>query len=133
MRCSGVRRRASSVVSGITNGVQVGTERHYSDTLLIFAAKGAMPEKYCRDRVGTTHNISPTMAALMQQWQALREQPLTTRHAFPEPHYDADAEILLLPSTVDGTLQRRALPGQDTFSLLDRLNGTLGDSDERNS
>jgi hypothetical protein len=54
-------------------GRQVATVKDYDTTLLIFAAKGAMPEKY-KDRVDTTHSMSPALAAFMAQWHALRDQ-----------------------------------------------------------
>jgi hypothetical protein len=55
------------------HGRQVATVKDYDTTLLIFAAKGAMPEKY-KDRVDTTHSMSPALAAFMAQWHALRDQ-----------------------------------------------------------
>jgi hypothetical protein len=115
------RRGVEGVERGVWyNGVQVGTERHYSDTLLIFAAKGAMPEKF-RDHVNNTHDVSPALAVLMAQWQALREQPIPARQALPEASYDADAtDAAVVP------LQDVCTPGRtrraDVFKMLDALN-----------
>jgi hypothetical protein len=55
-------------------GRQVGMLRRYSDTLLIFLAKGMMPQKY-RDRAEHSHALSPAMAALNAEWQRLRDHP----------------------------------------------------------
>jgi hypothetical protein len=49
-------------------GVQVGTRKEYSDTLLIFAAKGAMPDKY-RESSRVEHSLSPALMALHASWQ----------------------------------------------------------------
>lgn len=51
---------------------QIATVRKYSDTLLIFGLKGLMPERY-KDRAQLEHDLSPTMAALLQHWQQQRE------------------------------------------------------------
>jgi hypothetical protein len=101
-------------------GQQVATVKDYDTTLLIFAAKGAMPEKY-RDHVNNTHDVSPALAALMAQWQALREQPIPARQALPEASYDADAtDAAVVP------LQDVCTPGRtrraDVFKMLDALN-----------
>jgi hypothetical protein len=55
-------------------GRQVGMIRRYSDTLLIFLAKGNMPEKY-KDRAEHNHTLSPAMAALYAEWQRVRDHP----------------------------------------------------------
>jgi hypothetical protein len=55
-------------------GRQVGMLRRYSDTLLIFLAKGNMPEKY-KDRAEHSHTLSPAMAALYDEWQRVRDHP----------------------------------------------------------
>jgi hypothetical protein len=101
-------------------GQQVATVKDYDTTLLLFAAKGAMPEKY-RDHVNNTHDVSPALAALMAQWQALREQPIPARQALPEASYDADAtDAAVVP------LQDVCTPGRtrraDVFKMLDALN-----------
>jgi hypothetical protein len=121
------RRGVEGVERGVWhNGVQVGTERHYSDTLLIFAAKGARPEKY-RDRADTTHHISPALAALMQQWQALREQPAPAHQALP-PADATDAAVVPLEDIRTPGRARRA----DVFNMLDALNqhDIEGDTDD---
>ena len=65
-------------------GQQVGVVRRYSDTLLIFLAKGMMPAKY-RDRHEVTHDLSPAMQALYAEWEQLRAHPELAEdaHALP--------------------------------------------------
>jgi hypothetical protein len=46
------------------DGKVVGTIRKYSDTLLIFALKGAMPHKY-RERATIEHDASPVIKRLI--------------------------------------------------------------------
>jgi hypothetical protein len=53
-------------------GRQVGVIRRYSDTLLIFLAKGMMPEKY-KDRAEQNHTLSPAMQALYAEWERVRD------------------------------------------------------------
>jgi hypothetical protein len=108
-------------------GAQVGTIRRYSDTLLIFAAKGAMPAKY-KDRVDQTHGLSPAMAALYGQWQALREQPAPIRPALPAADAYTEAEVVPLPD-----IQKPGQPSMGTiFRMLDQLNqrNIEGDTDD---
>jgi hypothetical protein len=66
--------------------------------------------------------VSPAMAALLQQWQGLREQPAPTRQALPPADYP---EAELVPN------QDSRQPGQTardaTFAMLDRLNHVLDD------
>jgi hypothetical protein len=111
-----VRRGVEGIERGVWHdGEQVGTERHYSDTLLIFAAKGAMPEKY-KERRETEHTVSPALLALQREWEALREQPMTPR-ALEARTEAIEAEITPLQD-----IQRP--DGEDpTFALLDRANG----------
>jgi hypothetical protein len=45
------------------------TIREYSDTLAIFLLKGGMPEKY-RERTETKHDVTGTLAALVEQSMA---------------------------------------------------------------
>jgi hypothetical protein len=98
-------------------GRQVATVKDYDTTPLIFAAKGAMPEKY-RDRVNNTHEVSPALAALMQQWQALRDRVTPQHQALPAPQESTDAEVGPLPDT-----QTPGRPSRDAiFRMLDRLN-----------
>jgi hypothetical protein len=98
-------------------GRQVATVKDYDTTLLIFAAKGAMPEKY-KDRVDQTHQVSPALAALMAQWQALRAQAAPRQEAFPALQESTDAEVVPLPDT-----QTPGRPSRDAvFRMLDRLN-----------
>jgi hypothetical protein len=112
------RRGVEGVERGVWyNGVQVGTERHYSDTLLIFAAKGAMPEKY-RDRVDTTDHVSPTLAALMEQWKALRDAPQPPVRALPESSDEVEAE----PAHAPAPLRRLLFAPGDTWRMLDAAN-----------
>src|SRR5688572_1536656 len=59
------RRRATEGVDKpiVRNGFVVGTYKEFSDTLLIFLMKGAMPQKY-KDRVQTEHTgDAETLAA----------------------------------------------------------------------
>jgi hypothetical protein len=107
------------------NGVQVGTERHSSDTLLIFAAKGARPEKY-RDNIANTHEVSPTMAVLLQQWQALRDAQQPPSRALPEQTYDVEGEVSHEP----GLLLHLPPPRQDDFRQLYEANQALDDEPE---
>lgn len=61
-------------------GVQVGTIREYSDTLLIFLLKGAAPDKY-RERVQTEHSGELKLSvSYVNDWrsQGLPEQANTT-------------------------------------------------------
>lgn len=46
-------------------GIECGTIREYSDTLLIFLMKGAMPEKY-RDRAEVKHSGDIGLGALFE-------------------------------------------------------------------
>ena len=120
-----VRRGVEGVERGIYhNGKRIATECEYSDTLLIFLLKGAMPEKY-RERRETMHTISPALEELRQQWQDQRDhpEPLPPRRALPVSHEDyIDAEAEEPPRTPhpSGRPGRRS----NTMDLLDRLNGT---------
>jgi hypothetical protein len=107
-------------------GQQVATVKDYDTTLLIFAAKGAVPEK-CRDRVNNAHDVAPALAALMAQWQALREQPTPSCQVLP-PADATDAAIVPLQDSRTPERTRRI----DVFTLLDALNqGDLeGDTDD---
>jgi hypothetical protein len=99
-------------------GRQVATVKDYDTTLLIFAAKGAMPEKY-KDRVDQTHKLSPAMQALMAQWQAIKAAPVQEPRALPALTDYTVAEITPLPG-----IRRPDEPSRDdTFAMLDRLNG----------
>jgi hypothetical protein len=78
-------------------GKKVGTVREYSDLLLIFGTKGAMPEKY-RERTETRHEFSPAMQALYDEWHRLRDHPEegnTTRPALGA--FDADWAPAYMP------------------------------------
>ena len=69
-------------IDGIERGVwykgeRVGSEREYSDTLLIFQLKGLKPMKY-RDRSAIEHDLSPALAALLAEWDASAARPAQT-------------------------------------------------------
>jgi hypothetical protein len=112
------------------NGVRIGEEEVVYPTLILAALNGIKPERY-KYRIDTTHSVSPAMQALMQQWQALREQPLPARQALPERPDDADAtDVAVVPlddSRTPGRTRRA-----DVFKMLDALNqGELeGDTDD---
>jgi hypothetical protein len=66
--------------------------------------------------------VSPGMAALLAQWQALRQPAAPSREALPPADY-TDAEVV--------PRQHMLTPGQtshddETFALLDRVNGRGG-------
>jgi hypothetical protein len=89
--------------------VRVGEEDVVYPTLIPAALNGIKGERY-RYRVTQEHTMSPTLAALIEQWRALRDEPpAPTRAAFPAPIVDAEV-----------------VSDQDdpTFQLLDRINGT---------
>jgi hypothetical protein len=57
------RRGVEGIERGVWyHGVQVGTERHYSDTLLIFAAKGACPRNTATASTPPTTSVRPGRA-----------------------------------------------------------------------
>jgi hypothetical protein len=98
-------------------GVRVGEEDVVYPTLILAALNGIKPERY-KYRVDTTHSMSPALAALMAQWQALRDQAPPRQQAFPAPQEYTDAEVVLLPD-----IQTPGRPSRDAvFRMLDRLN-----------
>jgi hypothetical protein len=123
------RRGVKGVEQGVWHhGTRVGTERKYSDTLLIFAAKGAMPEKY-RDRVDTTQEVSPALAALIARWEQMRDAPPPPRVLDAPP---SDADMQVEAPAQDG---RRGLPPlplsapPSRFAMLEAAN-RLSDTDD---
>jgi hypothetical protein len=69
-------------------GQQVATVKDYDTTLLIFAAKGNMKEKY--GQLGTvTHDTSPQLTALLGYWAQMRQQASTQDQIIDAPIEDA--------------------------------------------
>ena len=67
------RRSSEGVLEPVFQGGRlVGSQRRYSDTLLIFALKGAMPEKYA-DRQKVEHS---GQVDVIQRLRAARERAL---------------------------------------------------------
>jgi hypothetical protein len=70
------------------NGDEIGTRKKHSDTLLIFAAKGNMKEKY--GQLGTvTHDTSPQLTALLGYWAQIRQEASTSEQIIDAPVEDA--------------------------------------------
>jgi hypothetical protein len=65
-------------------GQKVDTVKEYSDTLLIFKAKGEMPQKYAF-KADVTHGVSPAMAALIAEWTRLRSELSEPQDAVDRP------------------------------------------------
>jgi hypothetical protein len=108
-------------------GVRIGEEGVVYPTLILAALNGIKPERY-RYRVDSTHAVSPAMAALMAQWQVLRDQAPPRQQALPAPQEYTDAEVVPLRD-----IHTPGRPPRDTvFRMLDRLNqrDSEGDTDD---
>jgi hypothetical protein len=102
---------------GYHHEVRIGEEDVVYPTLILAALNGIKPERY-KYRVETSHEVSPAMAAMLQQWQALRDTAPPTQPAMPAPQDYIDVEVVPLPEIhTPGRTSR-----EGTFAMLDRLN-----------
>jgi hypothetical protein len=91
------RRGIEGVAEGVWyKGERVGTETKYSDTVLLAILNAGKPQKY-KYRVDQTHDMSPAMAALLQQWQTLRNISPSARSALSTAESYTDAEVVPSP------------------------------------
>jgi hypothetical protein len=103
--------------------VRIGEEEVVYPTLILAALNGIKPERY-KYRVDTTHSVSPAMQALMQQWQALREQPMPTRELPAGEVIEAESTPLKEPPAPRDRQQ------EWVFRSLDALNAIPKDPDD---
>jgi hypothetical protein len=132
-----MRRAMDGIPRGVWHqGIKVGEEQHYSDTLGIFLLKGAMPEKYHENRL-TTHEVSASWLALQQQWLEQRDAPVPQRQLTGASDIiDIDVEptrsdaITQTPRTGEHRPAEGSTSKEQTFAMLDALNNTEEDDDE---
>jgi hypothetical protein len=70
--------------------------------------------------------VSPALAALMEQWQGLRDAPQPPSRALPEQSYDVEAETVDEP----GPLIRPLFARLETWRMLDAANRVIDDPDD---
>jgi hypothetical protein len=69
--------------------------------------------------------VSPALAALVEQWQALKDVPSESVRRLPASRDYVDAETVPLPQIPSFT----GASDDATFAMLDRINGRLGEAD----
>jgi hypothetical protein len=121
-----VRRAVEGVERGVYfKGQKIGTEREYSDVVLIFLMKHLYPERYLPKKE-FVHDIglSPALLALQQQWQELREASSAHPELPPARGEVIDAEVAPPPSWPrPRVVEPNGGPHEsEVYRMLDRLN-----------